>query len=132
MAGSNSTSRDGSAHGDSAALAPAALLAGLAFGLAGACVTLIGFFGLAGSLSGAGAMVLAAMLVAPYDRHPTAVITAWWQVLVGGAMLTLVGIAVGLGLTALGGFLVATGSILVLAACILGPIAALPLRIRGV
>lgn len=115
MAGSSSTS---SAQGF--------LAAGLGLGLAGACTVLLGFFGLAGDLGGAGAMVLAAILTAPFDRHPAAVIAGWWQLLVAGALLTLVGIAIALGLAALGGFLVVGGSIAVLVACVFGPLAALP------
>lgn len=80
----------------------------LLWGGAGAVVVLLGFFGLAGGVAGLASMASATLLSRRAAR-PTGDLN-WWRLLAAGTGLVALGIAIGLGVEALGGLLAAVGA----------------------
>lgn len=79
---------------------------------AGSVLVLVGYFGLAGALTGLGAMAVATLLSLRSASHEAPGEVAWWRLLAVGTALVAVGIGIGLGLETLGGLLAAIGAVL--------------------
>lgn len=97
-----------------------ALRLSLFLAVAGALVILLRLFGDIASFAGVIAIIVGAVLSAPYAPPPGAPGRGWWTMLAAGAAITTLAGAVSLAAETVGGLLAVLGCVLVAIAAALG------------
>jgi hypothetical protein len=86
----------------------------------GAALALLGPFSEVISGIGIAVLILGVILSAPAGNHPGPLMVDWWSVLAIGALAALIGFGLGFWLPAVGGIVLAAGSVAALAAVFFG------------